>query len=136
MIINKSCFFINEDSCEQAIFVKALADVSPQTLCFTASDGVDGLYLMLKEGLVPDYIFIEMIMPRMNALKFLEVVKKINRLKDIPVIVHAISPLPHEVIEVKEAGAAALYLREYEYEGICCMLNIYVADVIPIMHPN
>ena len=79
-----------------------------------AVDGVDGLYMMLKEGIVPDYIFAEMVMPRMDAIGFLKQIRKIELLKDIPVIVHTISPMPHQVIELKEAGAAALYLREYE----------------------
>jgi CheY-like chemotaxis protein len=136
MTINKSCFLINEDPGEQAVFVKALTDVSPQTLCFTASDGIDGLYMMLKEKLIPDYIFIEMIMPRMDALSFLQQIKKIDTLKEIPVIVHAISPMPHEVIAMKEAGAAALYLREYDYEGICSLLNFYMTEVVPGIHLN
>ena len=136
MIINKSCFLINEDPIEQAIFVKALTDVSPQSLCFTALDGTDGLYMMLKEGLVPDFIFVEMIMPRMDALAFLRQIKRIETLKDIPVVVHAVSPKPHQVIVVKEAGAAAVYLKEYDYDGICGVLNTYMADMTPIIYLN
>jgi CheY-like chemotaxis protein len=134
--INRSCIFINEDPQEQAVFVKALADVSPQTLCFTAPDGIDGLYMMLREGIVPDYLFVEMIMPRMNALDFLKAIKKIASLRDIPVIVHAISPLPDQITEIKNAGATALYLREYDYEGICGMLNVCITDAIPGFHLN
>jgi DNA-binding NarL/FixJ family response regulator len=136
MIINKSCFLINEDPGEQAVFLKALNDVSPQTLCFTALDGSDGLYMMLKEGLIPDFIFIEMITPRMDALAFLRQIKKIETLKDIPVVVHALRPKPNEVIAMKEAGAAALYLKDYDYDGICSVLNLYMSDIIPIIHPN
>jgi len=136
LTINKSCILINEDRQKQAVFVEALADVSPQTLCFIAPDGIDGLYMMIREGIVPNYIFVEMVMPQMNALDFLKVIKKIDSLKDIPVIVHAVSPMPHQITEIKDAGATALYLREYDYEGVCGMLNVCVADTIPGFHLN
>jgi DNA-binding NarL/FixJ family response regulator len=136
MMINKCCLLINEDPSEQAMFVKAIADVSPQTLCFVAPDGIDGLYMMLREGILPDHIFVEMVMPRMNALNFLKAVKKVELLRDIPVVVHVVRPMPNQIIEIKEAGAAALYLREYDFDGICSMLHIYMGDVIPSIHPN
>ena len=131
-----TCLLINNDLEEQTIFKKALHDVSPHTICFTAADGLDGFCMMMDKNVIPDYIFIELDMPEMDGIGFLREIKAIDLLKDIPVIVHAVSPLPHKVIEMKEAGAEAIYMQRYNYTGICNMLNVYMNMIYVNLSPN
>jgi CheY-like chemotaxis protein len=136
MIANKCCFFIGDDAYDQAIFTKALHDVAPNTVCFMASNAAEALHIMNLEGLIPDYIFVELYMPGMDGITFLKTIKQIERLKDIPVIVHSTSPQPHKIIEIKESGAMAIYFRQYEYVGICNMLNLYFNPEMIGIQPN
>ncbi len=131
-----TCLFINNDLEEQALFMKALKDVSPHTLCFIAIDGLGGFSMMMDKDIIPDYIFIELDMPEMGGVEFLKQIKGNDLLKDIPVIVHAVSPLPHKVIEIKEAGAEAIYMQRYNYRGICNMLNVYMNMIFVNLSPN
>lgn len=131
-----TCLLINNDLEERAIFKKALHDVSPNTICFTAEDGLDGFCIMMDKNIIPDYIFIELDMPEMDGIGFLREIKGVELLRDIPVIVHAVSPRPHEVIEIKEAGAEAIYMQRYNYTGICNMLNLYMNMIFVNLSPN
>jgi CheY-like chemotaxis protein len=136
MVINKSCLLVNEDPNEQAIFISALREVSPQTLCFTASDGIDALYMMIEDNLVPDYIFVELNMPGMDGLSFLREIKKIDVLKDIPVIVHTPSPPLQRINQIKEAGAKAIFTSDYTFFSAYNMLNLYLNDTFLVIHSN
>jgi CheY-like chemotaxis protein len=135
-MINKSCILICDDPYDQTIFVRALSDVSPDTICFAVTDPSDALYLMAEEALVPSYIFAEFNMPGMDGIQFLKNIKSIEFLKDIPVIVHTISPQPNKVIELKESGALAIYLRPYRDQGVRNMLNLYFGDEMTILKPK
>jgi response regulator RpfG family c-di-GMP phosphodiesterase len=133
MSINSCCLLVNDDPYVQETFARALSVVSPSTLCFTTPTPADAFYMMIEENMIPDYIFIESDMPKMSGIKFLNVIKRIRVLKDIPVIVHTISPKPNEIIDLKESGALAICYRPYDFAGVCNMLNLYFgADILRI----
>jgi CheY-like chemotaxis protein len=134
--ISRSCLFIDNDCFHQAVFTKALADVAPDTICITVPDGTAGLYVMLEKNVIPSYIFIELTLPRMGGLDFLEVIKRNDILKDIPVVVHTQSPQPHVVLKLKELGAHAIYFRRYEYLGVCNMLTLCFGNGMAGILPN
>lgn len=132
MVISKCCVLICDDVFDQSVFIKALHDVSPETICITAPNGFDALNLMKKERIIPSYIFVELNMPRMDGIQFLQEIKQNETLKEVPVIVHSTSPQPHKIIQLKESGALAIYFRPYEYVGICNMLTLYFESSMAI----
>jgi CheY-like chemotaxis protein len=134
--MNKCCLFISDDPFDQAIFTKALGDVSPDTICFAVSNPHEAFFIMKEEQIIPDFIFTELDLPRMSGIDFLKTIKKIDTLKEIPVIVHSISPQPHKIIELKESGALAIYLRPYQYLGVCNMLNLYFSEDMANIQQN
>lgn len=136
MLISKCCLLIDDDTFNQEVFSRALNDISPDTVCVTASTAIEGLRLITKENIVPSYIFVELDLPEMNGIEFLKTIKSIARLKEIPVIVHSTSPQPHKIIELKEAGALAIYFRPYEYYGVCNMLTLYFSTEMAVILPN
>src|SRR5687767_8124142 len=121
-MIRNCIVFIADDPYDQAVFIRALKDVSPQTICFAVADASDALFIMEQERVMPKYIFVELNLPRMNGLEFLKQIKQKQFLKNVPVIVHAPSLQPNKVIELKEFGALAIYYKPYDYCGICNML--------------
>lgn len=60
-------------------FTESGYDIKP------ALDGQYGLD-MLNDGLRPDMILLDIVMPRMDGIELLTVMKKDNKLKDIPVV--------------------------------------------------
>jgi hypothetical protein len=134
MMINNCCIFINDNPSDQEIFTKAVRDVSPQTLCLTFNNAQDAICILVEDMIVPNYIFIEFDLSKQNG--FLEIIQKIESLKAVPVIVHAISPNPNEIIELKESGALAIYFRPYDYWGVCNIINLYFSPDIPHISYN
>jgi CheY-like chemotaxis protein len=124
----KCCLFISDDPHDQAIFTRALNDISPDAICFTVASAHEAFFMLSEENLVPDYIFVELTMPKMDGLEFLKLLKTIDDLKDIPVIVHSTSPQPQKIIELKQYGASAMYFKPYDYTGICNMLSLYLGS--------
>jgi CheY-like chemotaxis protein len=136
MTITKCCILVCSDPVDQAVFTKALNDVSPQTICFTVPHALDAIYMMTKEKVIPNFIFIELNMPQMDGIEFLNAIKNIQTLKNVHVIVHAVSPQPHKILELKESGALAIYLRPYEYFGVRNMLNLYFTPELAAFQQN
>jgi CheY-like chemotaxis protein len=122
----KSCLFINSNASDRAIFVTALFDTSPETVCFVADRDEEALDIMRMERIVPNYIFVELNMPGIDGFKFLKKIKKIARLRRTPVIVHCPSFDPFCIEALRERGAFAIYFLPYNYRGMCNLLGLYL----------
>src|SRR5688500_15173168 len=99
-MINKCCILVSENTLDQQIFTQALNDVSPETICFPVSSALEALHVINTEQVVPEFIFMELNAPSMNAIEFLNMIKKTEVLRDIHVIVHTMSPQPHKILEI------------------------------------
>ena len=130
------CLLVTNDPLDQAIFARALRDVSPNTVCCIAANGVEAMEIMTEEQVVPDFIFVELNMPYMDGIEFLKQVKSKQPLGQIPVIVHSDVPQPDKLPSIKEAGASAIYFKEYEYGGVCNILYLYFLSQLSPLHLN
>lgn len=74
--VHRSCLFVNSDPIDQSIFIAALSDISPETDCFLAVNDEEALDIMQEDGVVPDYIFIELDMPGIDGNRFLKRVRR------------------------------------------------------------
>src|SRR5947207_183779 len=98
---------IDDDIDDQEIFSYALGQADRSMQIEFADDGVFALQkLKTDENFTPDYIFIDMNMPRMNGQQCLAEIKQIKRLKDVPVYMYSTSADPESVEENKKLGAA------------------------------
>ena len=83
---------IDDDLDDQEIFSMALEEVDDSVGCRFANDGIEALALLNNDsGFVPDCIFIDLNMPRMNGNECLAEIKKIGRLNRVPVIMYSTS---------------------------------------------
>lgn len=121
---------------DQAIFARALRDISPNTLCCIAANGIEAMEIMTEEKVIPDFIFVELNMPYMDGIEFVKQLKSTRPLGEIPVIVHSGIPEPEKLPSIKEAGASAIYFKEYEYGGVCNILYLYFLSQLSPLHLN
>jgi CheY-like chemotaxis protein len=102
-----TCFLIDDDVDDQEIFELALRDVDHSIKCYYANDGVEAVNKLNSEiGFIPDFIFLDLNMPRMNGIQCLAQIKKITRLKDVPVIMYSTSSDSKFINEAKKNGAS------------------------------
>lgn len=85
-------------------------------------NGEDALeYLQSKESNNPSIILLDLNMPRMNGIEFLEAAKKDSRLKKIPVVVLTTSNDEQDRIASYRYGAAGYFVKPPDYKSF---LNI------------
>ncbi|MBA2745906.1 MAG: response regulator [Flavisolibacter sp.] len=102
-----SLFLVEDDIDDQDVFIDVLKNISSSINCATALDGEEALNI-LKNNLpqVPDCIFLDLNMPRMNGRQFLKALKSTAILKNIPVIVYTTSSSLKNKEEMTNLGAA------------------------------
>lgn len=94
------------------IFVTALEGVSETITCEFENDGIKALEkLNLDTSFIPDFIFLDMNMPRMNGKECLVEIRKINRLNHVPTFIYSTSVDPRMIEEVKLLGATDVIIK-------------------------
>lgn len=100
------CFLIDDDTDDQDLFIMALQEVDQGIQCRIASTGIEALDMLQKENtIVPDYIFLDVNMPKMNGIECLAEIKKISHLQKVPVIMFSTSSDKNIIKASKELGA-------------------------------
>jgi len=88
----RTCFLIDDDIDDHEIFAMAIQKVDQKIDLRSATDCLEGLKeLQNNISFVPDFIFLDINMPRMNGLQCLPEIKKLPHLKDAKVIMYSTS---------------------------------------------
>jgi len=94
------CFLIDDDPDDQEIFCMALDELNPAIKRVMASNGEEGIKKLSLNPLVPpDYIFLDLNMPRMNGIECLKEIKKVKYLQKTKVIMYSTTDA-HDVREL------------------------------------
>ena len=117
---NRIVLIIDDDDDDRSLFSDALEMVSSSVKCLSAGDGQEGLQLLKKEDAVlPDLIFLDLNMPRLNGKQCLAEIKKIPRLAHIPVIMYSTTKRIEDVEETRKLGAAYFLTKPALFNDIC-----------------
>jgi CheY-like chemotaxis protein len=103
--VSVKVLIIDDDEDDRQLFTYALSIVRSDVTCVEAIDGEDGLRLLCENSGNPDYIFLDLNMPRVDGILFLEKMRRDRRLKDIPVIIYTTSKFQNDKEKCIELGA-------------------------------
>jgi CheY-like chemotaxis protein len=73
--------------------------------------------------MLPDLIFLDMNMPKLNGKQVLREIKKTRSLASIPVIMYSTSFAPRDIEEIKELGAVFYLLKPSRFDDLCASLT-------------
>lgn len=104
-------FLIDDDSDDREIFALALEEIFPSYTCVTARDGVEALEKLRSGDVKPNYIFLDLNMPRMNGQQCLSEIKKELALNKIPVIIYSTSSESRHKEQMIAMGASAFVTK-------------------------
>jgi CheY-like chemotaxis protein len=97
---------VDDDADDRKLFIDAIKEVDADIKCTTAVDGKQALeHLKSNYDSLPDFIFLDLRMPRFSGKKCLLEIKKDEQLKSIPVIIYTTSKDVEESKELRELGA-------------------------------
>lgn len=100
------CFLIDDDLDDQEIFCMALDELNPMIKRVMASDGEEGIMkLCLNTQAPPDYIFLDLNMPRMNGIECLKEIKKLKHLQNTKIVMYSTTDASNVREVTKDLGA-------------------------------
>jgi CheY-like chemotaxis protein len=118
-LIMKSVLFIDDDEDDKLVFGHALSAVDQNILYLTASDGQEALKILKDELIIlPDVIFMDLNMPKMDGFTCLDHIKKMEDLKEIPVLILSTSTNPRDMERAKSLGAQKFITKPSTYSGL------------------
>ncbi len=83
---------------------------------YTCSDGLEGI--QMAKNVKPDLIFLDLMMPNLDGIKMLKILKVLDELKDIPVVVISGNTSRINVLKALEAGANKVLSKPLHKENI------------------
>jgi CheY-like chemotaxis protein len=87
----RSIVLIDDDMDDHEIFRIACAQIDSNIEVVSCENGEQALDMLNTKPITPDFIFLDLNMPRLNGIEVLEEIKKNELLSTIPVIVYTTS---------------------------------------------
>ncbi len=101
----------------------------------TCDDGMEGIQKSIEHK--PDIIFLDLMMPNVDGVKMLQILKMIDSLKSIPVIIISGNTNRSNVITVIEAGADRIISKPLKKEVIVKnMIELLGKDRVGFLEKN
>lgn len=114
---SKPVLLVEDDSVDAMTVKRAFKDlnvVNPLAHTLNGEEALD--YLKSKENKKPCIILLDLNMPRMNGIEFLQVVKGNDTLKKIPIVVLTTSHEERDKIDSFKLGVAGYMLKSIDYK--------------------
>ena len=115
----RSVLFIDDDEDDKLVFGHALSAIDTSIQYLTASDGLEALKILNEELVIlPDLIFMDLNMPKMDGFTCLDKIKQNKDLKEIPVMILSTSTNPTDMEKAKKLGAKTFITKPSTYTGL------------------
>jgi CheY-like chemotaxis protein len=115
----KEILIVDDDEDDRELFCGAVNELDHLVSCKMAHNGKEALDLLRSGAVKPDYIFLDLNMPKLNGKKFLSELKLDVALSEIPVVIYTTSKLPEDIEETKKLGAIHFITKPTGIEELC-----------------
>ena len=123
-----SLLIVDDDADDRKFFIDAVREVDENIECLTAKDGKHALELLREITVLPDVIFLDLRMPRINGKKCLIEIKNDERLKNIHVYVYTTSREVTESEELQKLGAVHFISKPSNHEEIYYIISLLLEE--------
>lgn len=106
-----NCLIIDDDIDDQEVFIMTMQKVNSSVQCYTSDTGVEALLMLRDKQIIPDYIFLDVNMPKMNGIACLREIKNIPHLKDAKVFMYSTTSEDSAVEESNKLGATDFIIK-------------------------
>lgn len=110
-----SIFLVDDDQDDKYFFHTALQEVNEDVQLFTACNGVDALDKL--KFVKPDLILLDLVMPRMNGVVFLKMLKRNKDLCHVPVVIYTSDLSIFQENELYSLGASQIFIKPNDFQG-------------------
>jgi len=125
----RKCFLIDDDIDDQELFEMALSAVDKDIVYTVANNGIEALQKFEEDSsFVPDIIFLDVNMPKMNGLQCLAQLKKLPQLNGVEIIMYSTSSDPGIIEEGKKLGAAGFQTKPTSLKTLIDKLSVILSN--------
>ena len=107
---------IEDDAIEVMKFNRVVSTLELNHKVIEANNGEVALEILKVKEVIPDIVILDLNMPKINGIEFLQILKNDNYLKYIPAVVLTTSNNHADVLECYKIGIAGYVLKPLKYE--------------------
>jgi CheY-like chemotaxis protein len=111
--MQKMILMVDDDPDDVQFFCNALYESNKPYYCISVTNADEALQFLEHTLINPEFIFLDLNMPRLNGKECLIKLKTNPQSKDIPVIVYSTSSQKKEIEELYKLGAAQFVSKPY-----------------------
>jgi len=126
----KTLFIIDDDEDDQLFINEAMKDLNIPFECFYANNGEVAIQHLKNETIpLPDFIFLDLNMPKLNGKECLIEIKKLPKYSGVPLIIYTTSSNQKDKQEIMQLGAHYFLTKPTRISELCnCLLNVFSMD--------
>lgn len=107
---------IEDDAIEVMKFNRVVKSLGLNHKVVEAGNGEEALHILKEQNTIPDIILLDLNMPKINGIEFLNILKADEVLKYIPAIILSTSNNHRDVMECYRIGIAGYIIKPLKYE--------------------
>jgi len=111
-------FYADDDDDDRELFADALEEVDPAIQLILARNGFEVIQLLESQKELPDYIFLDINMPLMSGKECLMRLKRVDRLRSVPIIMYTTTSNKEEFKNLVLLGAADCVVKGISFKAI------------------
>jgi CheY-like chemotaxis protein len=115
---------IEDDAVEVMKLKRAIKKLELDHELIEAKNGEHALSILKDHELIPDVIFLDLNMPKINGLEFLKILKQDEALKYIPTIILTTSSNRKDVLSCYSIGVAGYIIKPLKYEDYVAKIKV------------
>ncbi|EAR02322.1 response regulator [Maribacter sp. HTCC2170] len=108
--------FIEDDNIETMKLQRTVSKLQLKHNIIEAKNGEEALGILKSDAELPDFILLDLNMPRMSGIEFLRILKEDDRLKYLPTIILTTSENRTDLLECYRIGIAGYVIKPLKYE--------------------
>jgi CheY-like chemotaxis protein len=117
-LMQKTILIVDDDPDDVQLFCEAIAEINKTFHCFFAENGEEALQRLKAAIVKPDFIFLDLNMPRMSGTQCLMQLKNNPQFANIPVIIYSTSKIKKDVEESLRLGAISFITKPNKFEHL------------------
>jgi CheY-like chemotaxis protein len=114
-----SLMIVDDDIDDIEIFIDGAHEVDQSIRCLKAQNGLEALKLLEIVSEKPDFIFLDLNMPKLNGKDFIREIKKNPELSGINIVVYSTGNIEEEKQEVLSLGAIDYISKPTSLTDLC-----------------
>ena len=123
MVLYKNIFIADDDEDDRLLFSKALEEINKNIKCEFATDGHHALTTLKKLPVLPDILFLDLNMPKINGLECLRRIKNDINLIKLPIVIFTTSQNPDDIETTYRLGANVYFSKPSNYNVLKAKLE-------------